>query len=188
MTDDDIVRGVAERLRAGPPADSTWRSSALLPGVAAARDVERVERLIGHALPTLLRRLYLEVCDGGFGPQGGIYGVGLVARAGGEDPELLQGYLDVLSGDGVPDAPPVLPQGVVFLCDYGCSAWALLDCRSPTGQLWWWDQGSRWVLDLTLAGWLEGWLRGEEVDLRSRADLYMPDHPEQWLNPDLRSA
>ncbi|MEV8550838.1 SMI1/KNR4 family protein [Streptomyces glaucescens] len=35
-------------------------------------EVERAERRIGRRLPDLLRRLYTEVADGGFGPDGGL--------------------------------------------------------------------------------------------------------------------
>lgn len=35
-------------------------------------EVEQVERELGHELPLLLRRLYTEVGDGGFGPEDGL--------------------------------------------------------------------------------------------------------------------
>ncbi|MET8375483.1 hypothetical protein [Streptomyces microflavus] len=35
-------------------------------------EVEAAEGIIGRPLPTLLRRIYTEVGDGGFGPDGGL--------------------------------------------------------------------------------------------------------------------
>ncbi|MFF9041757.1 hypothetical protein ACF090_40540 [Streptomyces sp. NPDC014892] len=35
-------------------------------------DVERAEGKLGYRLPTLLRRIYTEIGDGGFGPEGGL--------------------------------------------------------------------------------------------------------------------
>ncbi|MGR6998816.1 hypothetical protein ACU686_12920 [Yinghuangia aomiensis] len=39
---------------------------------ASAADAEAAEHRIGHALPELLRRVYTEVGDGGFGPDSGL--------------------------------------------------------------------------------------------------------------------
>lgn len=39
---------------------------------ATLKTLERVERQLGHTLPELLRRIYLEVGDGGFGPGYGL--------------------------------------------------------------------------------------------------------------------
>jgi hypothetical protein len=39
--------------------------------------------------------------------------------------------------------------------------WALLDCRSPEGQILFLDQSTLHHLDLALAQWLELWLSGK---------------------------
>jgi hypothetical protein len=46
-----------------------------LPAPATPEAVTEAEKLIGFPLPPLLRRLYLEVANGGFGPAEGILGV-----------------------------------------------------------------------------------------------------------------
>ncbi|WP_351232412.1 SMI1/KNR4 family protein [Streptomyces sp. NPDC002133] len=43
----------------------------LFPPISMA-DVEKAEHRIGRRLPELLRRVYTEVADGGFGPEGGL--------------------------------------------------------------------------------------------------------------------
>lgn len=50
---------------------------------ASAEAVADAERRLGHRLPPLLRRLYREVANGGFGPGYGILGV-----AGGHPDDL----------------------------------------------------------------------------------------------------
>jgi hypothetical protein len=61
--------------------------------------------------------------------------------------------------------------GVLFLCDFGCAVWALLDSRHPQGQMWWWQVGNRHKLDLTFPAWLTAWLcgRGRNHNALSRA-------------------
>lgn len=56
MTDDELVEAVRARV-----ADRD------LPAPATPEDVAAVERAVGRPMPQLLRRLYLEVADGGFG-------------------------------------------------------------------------------------------------------------------------
>jgi hypothetical protein len=34
----------------------------------------------------------------------------------------------------------------------------MLDCREPAGRMWAWEEGDRWMQDLTLAQWLQAWL------------------------------
>ena len=66
--------------------------AAHLPPPADSALLARVEDEIGFALPPLLRRAYLEVADGGFGPHGGLLGLEAAAnvlaglRGGGELP------------------------------------------------------------------------------------------------------
>ncbi|WP_158715950.1 hypothetical protein [Streptomyces sp. NRRL B-24720] len=59
MTDDELI--AAARSHAGDEE---------LPGPAASEDVAAVERAVGHEMPRLLKRVYLEVSNGGFGPWG----------------------------------------------------------------------------------------------------------------------
>ncbi|MGP3934211.1 SMI1/KNR4 family protein [Nonomuraea sp. KM88] len=63
MTEGEIF----EAIRSGAGPD-------VLP-VASSEAVAEAEAAIGYPLPSLLRRLYLEVGNGGFGPRGGIIGV-----------------------------------------------------------------------------------------------------------------
>lgn len=156
VTEDEIIAAIQKRVAEGRPTSS---SSALAPVYAPADEtaVIELEDAIGYRLPPLLRRIYLEVANGGVGPFGGIDGVRGGMENMGPAAELYQEFhaepLD-------PDMPPPPPAGVFFLCDFGCSVAALLDCRTPGGQMWWWDQGYRHKVDMSLHDWFVAWLEG----------------------------
>jgi len=98
-----------------------------LPAPADAAVLDRVEAEIGFALPAVLRRVYLEVADGGFGPHGGLLGV-----------EAAAGALAALrSGDELPRGrtwPDRLLPLVKVDPGYDC-----VDASSPEGAIVAWD-------------------------------------------------
>jgi hypothetical protein len=154
VTEDEVFQAVALRVEQGRPTD--------LPGgfredPASGEALDDAERIIGYPLPALLRRLYAEVANGGFGPFGGVEGVdgGYTGNIG-----MLADYAewrDTGSTDGFPAWTP----GVVSFCDLGCSMWALLDCRTPGGKIMFLDQSTLHPLDLSLAQWFASWLAGD---------------------------
>jgi SMI1/KNR4 family protein SUKH-1 len=168
VTDEEILEAIRHRVSQGHPADS--RHNEPLPAPASEEDVRRAEAAIGYPLPPLLRRIYLELADGGIGPFSGIEGV-----TEGNDPLGLQTDWPEGPPDD-PDQPPAPPRGVVFFCDFGCNMWALLDCRHPQGQMWWWDQGDRYKLHVTLPEWFAAWLAGQRLDVWVL--------PARWLRPE----
>lgn len=157
MADDEILNTLRDRIAAGRPTDSP-HSPTPPPGPAPQRAVGDAEQIIGYQLPPLARRIYREIANGGVGPFGGIEGV-----RGGHASDyhpMLDTYLDSQGWEPDPDDPPMppLPAGVLFFCDFGCGMWSLLDCRHPDGQMWWWEEGDRYKLDLTLPQWFATWL------------------------------
>ncbi|MBW1596658.1 hypothetical protein [Streptomyces sp. JJ38] len=61
MSEDEIV----ERVKA-------FAQAHCLPPPAPAKACEELEAAVGYPMPALLRRLYVEVANGGFGPDGEI--------------------------------------------------------------------------------------------------------------------
>ncbi|WP_203756761.1 SMI1/KNR4 family protein [Catellatospora bangladeshensis] len=172
MTDDEIIEALRSRVAAGRPTASTYSPELR---VASPADLDDVEAGLGFKLPTLLGRIYLEVANGGVGPFLGILGLppdGYVGDGG----DLVADYHAGQDSAGWPDGEPPVPPKVLMLCDYGCAMWALLDCRYPEGRMWWWDQGSRYKLDVTLAQWLSAWLT-DGTNILETADP-LPD--ESW--------
>ena len=144
-------------------------------------------------MPPLARRIYREVANGGVGPFSGIEGLSGGHSSSGEG--MLDDYERYLRYTREPDDPPVLPRGVLFFCDFGCAMWALLDCRHPTGQMWWWESGNRDKLSLTLPEWFRSWFAGNSYDVWARQHLRLdgeswhhgdtdPEFPRIRLHPD----
>jgi SMI1/KNR4 family protein SUKH-1 len=69
-------------------ADMSAPAERALPAPARPETLDGVEAQVGVPLPDLLRRLYLEVADGGFGP-----GEGLIAAA-----DMASAYLELRAG------------------------------------------------------------------------------------------
>ncbi|TXJ85233.1 SMI1/KNR4 family protein [Streptomyces lavendulae] len=142
MTDDEVVEALRIAARAGT-----------LPPPATPEAVAAAEEVIGFPLPPLLRRLYVEVANGGFGPNEGILGV----RGG-----AAQGnFADIaeLYQDG-PDPSGRIPAGLVLIYDWGCTIWSLVDFRDPAGVMWCNHEGECWSQGVNLAEWLMGTLAG----------------------------
>jgi hypothetical protein len=128
------------------------------PPVATAGAVQAVEEAIGCPLPPLLRRLFLEVANGGFGPgHAGIHGAPghQGAAHGGDWEDLLDVHRAFRSGPG-----PRVPRHMLWLHDWGCAIWSLVDCSSPQGVMWVSDQGLLACQGISLAEWLTAWLQG----------------------------
>lgn len=84
------------------------------PGQLAA-----AETSLGFALPSLLRQIYLQVGNGGFGPGYGLIGL----------EELLQVYNEMRQLPG-------WPERMVPLCTWGCGIYSCLDCSLSAGPIY----------------------------------------------------
>ncbi|MFL9658667.1 SMI1/KNR4 family protein [Streptomyces sp. PB17] len=152
VTDDDLILAVRAHV-----ADQE------LPDPASADDVRAVEQMVGHPMPRLLRRLYLEVANGGFGSW---QAVSLTDTGDwfSDCADITEAYHDF----GDPEHP--LPPGIVPLMDRGCAMWALIDFKTADGQMWDWDPNlcctahALAPLGQSLAEWITDWLHGTTPD------------------------
>jgi len=151
VTEDEVVRAVRVLASAG--------ERRIAP--ASPASIDAAEAAIGAALPSLLRRLYLEVANGGFGPSHGVLGVdGLGPMVSAAASSIVEAYRGFRSGPEF--ASPI---GLVPLLDWGCALWSLVDCRDPVARMWGWDYDSDPTAPLfpdklTLTEWFEAWLNG----------------------------
>ena len=139
----------------------------LMPAPATA--VEVAEGILGNPLPLLLRRLYLEVANGGFGP-----GYGVLGLRGGHTDDRKMTAVDLLAYLQAPSSTawPWLPKGLLPVCHWGCAIYSFVDCSRADGPMWAWDpnpgpndERALFRQPVTLAEWLRKW-----VDRR----LYQP--------------
>jgi hypothetical protein len=129
---------------------------------ASIRAVEQAEALIDRPLPPLLRRLYLEVGNGGFGPGYGILGV---KDGHGDDyrrnaTDLYEAWREGwLAGR----------EQLFHVSYWGCAIYSLVDCSSHDATMWGWDPNpvpdddvpkALFIESMTLNSWLERWIDG----------------------------
>lgn len=125
--------------------------------LASPDAVAQAESLAGRPLPSLLRRMYLQVGNGGFGPGYGLLGLyGGHAAAGATALTLLERTSrQDRSGPAVP----------LLLCDWGCGITSMVDLAD--GQIWGSDPNPapadancRFPQGMTVADWFGRWLEG----------------------------
>jgi hypothetical protein len=154
---------------------------------ASQETIRKAERQLGFPLPALLKELYREVGNGGFGPGYGIFGVYGGAPAidsSGEQHDLVSFY-QLHTGN---QAHSVLEhdfssRGSLFLqdlstwfdklvpiCDWGCHHTSLLDCSKEAAPvIHHVGYGGELIFEsASLEGWLMDWLQG--VDLFGRVN------------------
>ncbi len=124
-----IKERVADPLRAVDAA--TWvRPMPTVAPPATAAEVDAAEAALGFAIPPLLRRLYTEVGNGGFGPIHGVEGVPttLPPVRGADIVVLYEGY----NQEPPPEyAAHVWPRGWVPLIGGGCNYIECVDFLRP---------------------------------------------------------
>ncbi|OJV94033.1 MAG: hypothetical protein BGO39_06885 [Chloroflexi bacterium 54-19] len=135
--------------------------TSVIPAPATLEELDAAEQELDFPLPQLLRDIYSQVANGGFGPGYGILGIspnGATDDDGGtaltvglcvEDPDSEDGY-------SWPDA--LLP-----ICYYGDGVFACLDCSTENGPLFGFDSGELEDAPFapSLREWLEEWLKDE---------------------------
>jgi SMI1 / KNR4 family (SUKH-1) len=133
--------------------------------------VLEAEKQLGFALPPLLRRAYLEVANGGFGPGYGVMGIwdGFTDDQSNTVVDLYQSYRR-----GYPDDPTWdWPRGLLPICHWGCAVYSAVDATTEGNPVVFMDIG---VKDAgapmssitiphksTLQSWLEDWLEGKDL-------------------------
>jgi len=66
---------------------------------------------------------------------------------------------------GHPRDPSPAPKWLVWIFDWGCTIWSMVDCRDPAGPMWFNEEGEIAPQGITLAEWLDRWVKGK---------LYLP--------------
>ena len=142
---DDLIRRVAAKAAA--------EHSPLRPPVSEP-DLARAEEHLGFRFHPLLRRLYAEVADDGFGPEYALFSLEAAVR---QTPgSAAQSTVDLKGHER-----RYWPFDAVAIMDWGCAMNAAVDCRSPEGAVLLVDPNSglpdraqEWFLDSeSLAGW-----------------------------------
>jgi hypothetical protein len=181
---DELIQRLQERIRRSPAVEGdAWcvRSNdagEILPPrppnpPVSPGAVEALEREFGIRLPTLVRRLYTEVADGGYGPNWGIHRLwsppGTDFRRWWEQPMSVEAWYRFYQAERETGEPPGYweqwPDPSIRFCEVGCSISICIDCTTDAGRVFMDDPNLGVdpreclvpVAD-TLAEWLVEWL------------------------------
>ncbi|MGL6073961.1 MAG: SMI1/KNR4 family protein [Fimbriiglobus sp.] len=172
---DNLIESVGARARI--PERRTDATDVVIPEIGplvSQEQLEQCESSLGFRLPELLRRLYLQVGNGGFGP-----GYGLFPIPGGEakGPNILSQYEACRK-------PPYSatwkwPTGLLMICDWGCEIRSCVDATSPQIKVFTSSEygvhHSRWTLET----WLSDWASNVDLwEVMTETDLGFAPHPE----------
>jgi hypothetical protein len=143
-------------------------SGGSLPFPAVSESViARAEAEIGFALPTLLKLCYVEVGNGGFGPERGVIGIegGHPSDYGNivQTNKRLNRDMATLERKWEP--------GVLPFCAWGCAVLSCVKCDTTT-RIWTYDNAQLWPQEYSLADFFELWIAG--IDILSRDAALKP--------------
>jgi len=138
--------------------------------VATTQELLAAEGELGFALTGLLRKLYLRLGNGGFGPAHGLMGIAAGFRddLGRDVVALYQRYRQ-----SDPNDPRWRwPERLLPILHLGCAMYACVDCSSETGRVILFDPSGHgedggWEdeflpLAPSLSAWLRDWLSGAD--------------------------
>ncbi len=146
---------------------------------ATEEELAAAEKQLGYPLPPLLRALYANVANGGFGPGYGLDGVRGYVRAADfeqdwtwqkhERPIDLSIYLQKYGLEYFELLWDVWPDSLITLCHWGCGYFSHLDCIS--GRVLYGGVGADGyglhTQALSLYEWLDLWLNGINLEERT---------------------
>src|SRR5262245_1691618 len=167
-----LIRRLKKRAEEGELACDAFAKP--IPPSASPRAVVATERQLGFALPHLLREIYLQIGNGGFGPSYGL--LGLKGGATDERGNTLVGVYRSMKRLARANRSWRWPEGLLPLCRLGCGMYSCLDCvqsRVPVlvfdpnnldetetdkeqAVLRW--TNSFWRQENAFTSWLESWL------------------------------
>ncbi len=181
MDENSLIEALKQQVATGkaPSEDYDFVRQRANPPVTMAELMEAEARL-GFPLPPLLKRIYTEVGNGGFGPGYGLFKLALDRAVDDEyDNALVDTYLALHpAGDeawslapGEESAEGQQPLGyykyppqVLMICEWGCTIYSFLDCSSPEYRVLRKDHNYSRIEHVvecpSFQQWLEAWLAG----------------------------
>lgn len=153
-----------------------WHQQSALPPVSE-NDLVQAEAQLGFVLPSLLRSVYREVGNGGFGPGYGLFPLNKQDAFSDAENDLVTAYLGMRSmtqkdideyWEEEPEKPVLWPEQVLIICDWGCNSYTCLDCASSALPLFHMDANESlgmWAIEEppTFPLWLQSWIDGKPL-------------------------
>ena len=160
----DIIARLQTRVAQHPSTDLECQPPIYPAPTLSDEDIARAEEQLGFPLPMTLKRLYLHVANGGYGPGWGILPM--------DHPTKLSvigwdRYCRANWDNGSP--PPNWPDRFIRFCEWGCSIWSGIECSSKscavirfTPDRHATELADNLVLECdSLTDWLFSWVNGD---------------------------
>jgi len=131
---------------------------------ASLTDIHSTESILGYEIPEILKKCYLEIGNGGFGPGGGPVGGGILG-VGEEgyrsDFGNLTDTYDVCKVGYEYDGND-WPKSLIPFCEWGCNTFAHIDCSSGN-MITISEDLKLFPQEYNLDDFFEIWLQGKDV-------------------------
>jgi hypothetical protein len=162
---EDLIRRLQERIRLVPTVDNNNIKLPIHPRPPVSEQaMMNAEARLSFALPPLVRALYTQVADGGYGP-----GYGVIQLAG--NPYTLVESRVRMEMETAPQW--MWPEGLVELVHWGCHYFSGIDCLHPSCPVFFYDHdlavGDAKLSDClfpeaaSLVEWFSAWLDGANL-------------------------
>lgn len=126
-----------------------------------ADEIDNAERRLGFSIPILLRRLYLEVGNGGFGPGRGGKFIGVSGGHLSSAGDIVETYADVRAGAAFLGLS--WPDRLLPFCEWGCAIFSCVDCDDPTSKVYVARDCDPVAQGLSLEQFLRNWINGLDL-------------------------
>ena len=168
---DELVQ-LLEAIRArasDPERQSDMAPWSPLPAPATAGELAAAESRLGFPVPPVIRRVYADVANGGFGPGYGLVGIGggrAGFRTGARAWFCEDEYASMRSHPQIQWPPQVLP-----VCDWGCGIYSCIDATHADAPMLrnfgdaLCDMPSLAItpMNCTFGEWLQAWVSGDDL-------------------------
>jgi hypothetical protein len=179
LDEDALIEALKRRIQADSETPHDHKRAAPFPP-ATEEQIESTERELDAPLPLLLRRIYLEVANGGFGP-----GFGILGANGGYRNDNFGTLVGIYRGsrdENEKEGWPEWPVGLLLLEDWGCTQLACLATAEFAGSIVLKDDNNGLtVTEFTLARYLAEWCEGR--DPWKGMHEYVGDLHREGINP-----
>jgi hypothetical protein len=164
------MEGISFLIRKRLRSKTTDLGRATISKPAIQHELAVDEATLGFSLPPLLKQIYLEVGNGGFGPGYGLLGMSNGARddLGRTAPEK---YWLFKQGDP-DDAAWSWPEALLPICHWGCAIYSCISCADPNfpmrifdpnlraGPSW---EDAHFVEAVSFSSWIRAWAQGKDL-------------------------
>lgn len=129
--DDSVIAAIRNRLRAKLSDLGSAQHSRLKP--ISPTDISQDEKRLGFSLPPLMKRIYADIGNGGFGPGYGLIGLtnGVPDDTGKTAPEIYAQFRSLDSSEPNWKWPP----GLLPVCHWGCAILSCVDCADANFRM-----------------------------------------------------